>query len=76
MSGSGEHSLLAADEGHEIASATEVDDAEDPERDEELDVDLELTDPDREEETRTGSVASASSVGQGFSAERRDEGIG
>ena len=69
MSGAGECSLLAADEGREIASATEVDDVEDPERDEELDVDLELTDPDREEETRTGPVASASSVGQGFPAE-------
>ena len=48
MGGAGERSLLVADEGHEIASTTEVDDAEDPERD---------------EETRTGSVASASSVG-------------
>ena len=76
MSGVGERSLLAADEGRGIASATEVDDAEDPERDEELDVDLESTDSDREEETRTGPVASASSVGQGFPAERRDEGIG
>ena len=61
MSGVGELSLLAADEGPEIASATEVDNAEDPERD---------------EETRTGSVTSASSVGQGFPTERRDEGIG
>ena len=43
--------------------STEVDDAKDPERDEELDVDLESTDPDRDEETRTGPVASASSVG-------------
>ena len=63
MSGVGERSLLVADEGREIASATEVDDAEDPERDEELDVDLESIDSDREEETRTGPVASASNVG-------------
>ena len=76
MSGAGERSLLVADEGREIASTTEVDDAEDPERDEELDVDLESTDPDREEETRTGPVASASNVGQGFPTERRDKGIG
>ena len=76
MSSVGERSLLAADEGREIASATEVDDTEDPERDEELDVDLESTDSDREEETRTCPVASASSVGQGFPAERWDKGIG
>ena len=54
MGGAGERSLLAADEGRETASATK--------RDEELDVDPESKDPDREDETSTGTVASVPSV--------------
>ena len=53
-SGAGERSLLAADEGRETAFATK--------RDEELDVDPESKDPDREDETSTGIVASVPNV--------------
>ena len=66
----GEGSLLIVDEEHGVASVAEVDDVADPELDEELDVDLGSADSDREEESRADLVASASGVGQGFTAER------
>ena len=72
----GEGSLLVVDEEHGVASAAEVDDVADPELDEELDVDLESADSDREEEPRADPVASASGVGWGFTAERRGERTG
>ena len=72
----GEGSLLVVDEEHGIASEAEVDDVADPELDEELDMDLELVDSDREEEPRADPVTSASGVGQGFTAERQGERTG
>ena len=71
-----EVSLLVVDEERRVAFTAKGEDVVDPELDEEPDVDLEPVDSEREEEPRADSDASATSGGQGFTAERRGEGAG